>query len=264
MKTLRFLFLFAILLPFSCKQHSNLPKDQKEYWIQLFNGKDIKDWDVKIRGHQFGDNYLNTFGVENGLLTVSYDNYQDFGNVFGHLFYNKPFSNYILRAEYRFIGDQCPGGPEWAFRNNGLMLHSQSAESMGLDQDFPISIEVQLLGGNGKDDRPTANLCTPGTDVFMNDALFTTHCVNSTSETFHGDQWVNVTIEVYSDSLIRHKVDGETVLTYTHPRIGGGAVSGLNHGVKTDGTPLKGGFIAIQAESHPTQFRKIEIREINR
>jgi hypothetical protein len=79
------------------------------------------------------------------------------------------------------------------------MLHSPPATSMGKDQDFPISIEVQLLGGLGKGPRTTANLCTPGTNVEMGGKLFTPHCVNSASKTYDGDQWVRVEVEVLGD-----------------------------------------------------------------
>lgn len=232
--------------------------DQKE-WIQLFNGKDLNGWDIKITGYELNDNFNNTFRVENGNLKVSYDQYTDFNRDFGHIFYNQKFSYYLLAAEYRFVGDQVPNGPDWAFRNNGLMFHSQSAQSMEKDQDFPISVEVQLLGGNGTDERSTANLCTPGTHVVLNGELFEPHCINSTSKTYHGDQWVRVEVLVLGDSIIKHIVEGDTVLVYEKPQIGGEAVNDYDPKIKLDGKPLREGYIALQAESHPTEFRKVEV-----
>lgn len=252
-------FLIPFLLLFACGNPAEKTAPAAENWLPLFNGKDLSGWDIKIRHHELNDNYLNTFRVEDGLLKASYDEYTAFDETFGHIFYKTPFSHYRLRVEYRFVGEQCPGGPGWAFRNNGLMLHSQSAASMALDQDFPISIEVQLLGGNGTDERSTANLCTPGTHVFMNDTLFTPHCVTSTSKTYPGDQWVQVEIQVYGDSLFRHIVEGDTVMEYTHPQVGGAVVNEYDPAAKIDGTPLTSGYIALQGESHPTEFRKIEI-----
>lgn len=143
--------LLIILLSISC----NRGKSKSEEWIQLFNGENLDGWLVKIRGYDLGDNYGNTFRVEDGLLKVRYDQYEEFNNRFGHLFYEKNFSHYLLRVEYRFVGEQCPGAPNWAFRNSGVMIHGQSAESMEKDQDFPVSIEVQLLGGDGINTRPT-------------------------------------------------------------------------------------------------------------
>jgi hypothetical protein len=249
--------IFCFLSYQACAQDNN-----KEHWIQLFNGKDLDNWQVKFKGQELGVNYKNTFRVENGILKVDYTNHQEFDGNFGHLFYNQEFSHYILRAEYRFVGEQVPNGPDWAVRNNGFMIHSQSAASMGLDQDFPISIEAQLLGGIGDGPRQTNNLCTPGTNVVLGDSLFTNHCISSTSKTYDGDQWVEVSIVVFGDSLIHHLVEGDTVLTYYKPQIGGGVVNGYDPAIKQDGQLLEKGFIAIQAESAPTEFRKIELLEL--
>lgn len=232
--------------------------EQKE-WIRLFNGKDLHDWNVKISGYDLNENYGNTFRVEDGKMKVSYDQYDAFNRRFGHIFYKQPFSYYRLRVEYRFTGEQCPGGPDWAFRNSGIMIHGQTAESMRNEQDFPISIEVQLLGGSGSGERTTANLCTPGTHVVMNGKLYTDHCTNSSSKTYHGDQWVSVEVVALGDSLITHLVEGETVLTYTKPQIGGGVVNDYNEWAKKDGTLLEGGTISLQSESHPVEFRTVEL-----
>jgi hypothetical protein len=227
-------------------------------WVQLFNGRDLTGWTPKFSKHPLGHNLHNTFRVEDGLLKIRYDGWTKFNGEFGHLFYRDAFSYYIIAAEYRFVGNQVAGGPEWAIRNNGLMLHSPDPKTMLQDQDFPISIEVQLLGGFGKP-RTTANLCTPGSNVVMNGKLHTAHCTNSTSRTYEGDQWVRVEVEVHGDERIRHIVDGQTVLEYTKPQMGGGAVAPVDPAVKVDGTPMTSGFISIQAETAETDFRKIEV-----
>ena len=233
--------------------------DRKD-WIQLFNGKDLDGWDVKITGHDLNDNFGNTFRVENGVLKTAYDAYgQSFGNRFGHLFHRQKFSHYIVAAEYRFVGEQAPGAPDWALRNSGIMVHSQSARSMTKDQDFPVSIEVQLLGGGEKGERTTANLCTPGTNVEMDGKLVTQHCVNSTSKTYRGDQWVRVEVEVLGGRSITHRVNGETVLSYQKPQVGGGNVANADPAVLKEGTLLGEGSIALQSESHPIEFRKVEL-----
>jgi 3-keto-disaccharide hydrolase len=232
--------------------------DQKE-WVQLFNGKDLKDWDIKISGYDLNDNFGNTFRVENGVLKVGYEKYDAFNNRFGHIFYREKFSYYIIAVEYRFVGEQATGGPSWALRNSGIMLHCQPANTMLKQQDFPISIEVQLLGGTGKGVRTTANLCTPGTNVEMGGKLITTHCINSTSKTYDGDQWVRAEAEVLGDTKITHRVEGQTVLTYDKPQIGDGAVNNFDANVKKDGTLLSEGYISLQSESHPVEFRKVEL-----
>jgi hypothetical protein len=228
-------------------------------WIQLFNGRDLSDWAIKFTKHDLGENLYDTFRVEDGLLEVRYDKWPAFNGEFGHLFYKQSFSYYRLAAEYRFVGEQVRGGPDWARRNNGLMLHSQAPQTMLRDQDFPISLEVQLLGGLGTGPRTTANLCTPGTNVVMNGQLHTPHCTNSTSRTYDGDQWVRVEVIVHGDEEIRHVVDGVTVLQYSKPQIGGGAVSNFDPRLKVDGTVLSSGYISLQAETAPVDFRKVEL-----
>jgi hypothetical protein len=239
--------------------------DQKE-WIQLFNGRNLDGWTPKFAHHDLGENFNNTFRVEDGLLKVRYDKWETFTDEFGHLFYKQPFSYYLLAAEYRFVGEQVPTKRTdltWAIRNNGLMIHSPAPATMLKDQDFPISIEVQLLGGlsNGRP-RSTANLCTPGTNVVMNGKLHTAHCTNSTSKTYDGDQWVRVEVLAHGDEDIKHIVEGQTVLEYSKPQIGGGAASPTDPAVKVDGTPLTGGYISLQAETAPIDFRKVELLDL--
>jgi len=233
-------------------------------WIQLFNGKDLDGWTPKFAHHPLGVNLHDTFRVADGILQVRYDKWTGFAGDFGHLFYKEPFSHYLIAAEYRFVGEQLPAaraaGLSWAVRNNGFMLHAQDPKTMTLDQDFPISIEVQFLGGGGTGAaRPTANLCTPGTHVVMNGQVRTAHCTNSTSRTYDGEVWVRVEVLVHGDEVVRHMVDGQTVLEYTKPQIGGGNASPTDPAVKKDGTPLTRGYLAIQSETAPTDFRKIEI-----
>jgi hypothetical protein len=230
-------------------------------WIQLFNGQDLTDWTVKITGYDLNDNFGGTFRAENGVIKTAYDKYGKFANRFGHLFHKDKFSHYRIAVEYRFTGAQAPESPAWAFRNSGIMLHCQPPETMLKDQDFPISIEVQLLGGPSKPgvQRPTANLCTPGTNVVMNGELVTRHCINSSSATFDGDQWVRAEVEVLGDASITHYVNGEKVLAYEKPQIGGGNVSPFDPAVKQDGKLLGEGYIALQSESHPVEFRKVEL-----
>ncbi|HRE50250.1 MAG TPA: DUF1080 domain-containing protein [Flavitalea sp.] len=249
--------LFLLLAVPSVAQH-------KGKWKQLFNGKDLKGWTAKIRGHELNDNYGNTFRVENGVIKVSYDQYSSFDRDFGHLFYKKPYSHYLFAVEYRFTGDQAPGGPGWAFRNSGIMLHCQPPATMLRDQDFPISIEVQLLGGDAAGERSTCNLCTPGTNVEMDGKLITAHCINSSSKTFRGDQWVRAEVLVLGDSVIKHIVNGDTVLVYNRPQIGHGEVNDYDPAIKKDGQPLSSGYISLQSESHPVEFRKVEIMDLEK
>lgn len=187
-------YLLALLLT-----TSSLLSYAQKGWINLFNGKDLKDWNIKIAKHNYNENYGNTFYVQDGVMKVKYDGYESFDKQYGHIFYKKPFSYYLLKVEYRFVGEQAKGGEGWATRNSGAMLHCQDPVTMLKDQNFPISIEGQFLGGNGKDERPTGNVCTPGTTIEIKDNLFTPHCLNSTSKTYHGEQWVTAEFLVLGD-----------------------------------------------------------------
>lgn len=231
--------------------------------MPLFNGRDLTGWVPKIRRHPAGENYANTFRVEDGLLTVSYDEYAAFDEQFGHLFYETPFSHYRLRIEYRFIGEQAAGAPEWAIRNSGVMVHAQSPWTMPPEQDFPISVEVQFLGGLGDGKaRPTGNVCSPGTHIVYRGEFTETHCINSSSPTFDGDQWVVSETHVRGGERIVHFINGEQVIEYGGTVTGGGVVSGHRPELKVEGRPLTAGYIALQSEGHPVQFRRVELLDL--
>ncbi len=234
-----------------------------EEWVSLFDGKSLDGWTPKIRGYPAGENFANTFRIEDGAITVSYDGYESFDNRFGHLFYATPYSHYRLRLEYRFLGEQAPGGEGWAWRNSGVMFHSQAPDTMPAGQDFPISIEFQFLGGRGDGtSRPTAAMCSPGTEVHIDGMQAADHCVTANAPTFDGDGWIQVELVVEGADRAVHLVDGEIVIEYGSLAIGGGVVSGHDPAMKPDGQSLAGGYIALQSESHPIQFRRIELLEL--
>ncbi|WP_294072553.1 3-keto-disaccharide hydrolase [Proteiniphilum sp. UBA1028] len=244
-----------LLMMSSCRQ-----KNAENKWIQLFNGKDLTGWTPKITGYEAGDNFGNTFRVEDGLLKVRYDQYDQFDGRFGHLFYQDELSHYKLRVEYRFVGDQCPGGAGWAYRNSGIMVHGQRPETMTLDQDFPTSVEVQLLGSDSLVERTNMNVCTPGTNIVMNGELILDHCINSSSGFFFGDEWVTAELEVRGNEVLYHVVNGDTVLQYNQPQLDERDASfarliDVNKGDKM----LHKGTISLQSESHPIDFRKVEL-----
>lgn len=246
----------------------------EEGWISLFNGRDLDGWQPKFAGRPLGENFRSTFLVEDGMIRVSYANYENFDDAYGHLYYEQPYSDYKLRFDYRFTGDQVPGGASWNVRNSGVMLHSQSAASNDPGQTFPVSIELQLLGGLGEGERHTGNVCTPGTAVVMQDTVDYRHCINSTSETYHGDRWVSAEAVVHGGRAMHFLIEGDTVLSFTAPQIGGGftrndpqlrdwAMAGI---IKSrdawrarDGEVLTSGYIALQAESHPIDFRNLRL-----
>ncbi|MFY0607701.1 MAG: DUF1080 domain-containing protein [Cyclobacteriaceae bacterium] len=267
---------YVLILLFSVLAIMNLGNTQqeKEDWQQLFNSRDLTGWDVKIAGLELNENFSNTFRVEDGMLRISYEDYQQFNDRYGHIYYETPFSYYKLRFDYRFVGDQLEGGAKWNVRNSGVMLHAQSAQSNELDQNFPVSVELQLLGGLGTGDRPTANVCTPGTFVELGDTVNYDHCVQSHSLTYDGDRWVHVEALVMGGEYMVFMVEGDTVLRFQKPKIGSGFTNNKqkerawkNLGIidridfweAKSGTTLDAGYIALQAESHPIDFKNIEL-----
>lgn len=254
-------FLIALL---GCSATRNKLPNSSKKWTSLFNGKDIKDWNVKIHHHGYQENYGNTFRVEDGMIKVRYDEYGDFNDQFGHLYYKIPFSYYHLVVEYRFVGKLQKGAPDYTLLNSGVMFHSQDPKTMPKEQDWPISIEMQFLGGLGDGKpRPTGNMCSPGTNVVYKGKIADSHCLNSTSKTYDGDQWVRAELIVLGDSLITHIINGDTVLQYSKPQIGGGVANNYDPKIKIDGKLLKEGFIALQSEGQPIDFRKIELKDLS-
>lgn len=236
----------------------------EEKWISLFNGENLDGWTVKFSGYEVGNNYKDTFRANDGVLSVNYDQYDEFRGEYGHIFYKDKFSHYKIRLEYRFTGEQLKGGPDWGIRNNGIMFHTQSPESMKIDHGWPVSLELQLLGGlNDGKERHTGNLCTPGTHVIINGKLEKTHCIDSNSKTYHGDQWVTAELEVKEDEYMRHYINGELVMEYKKPIADANDHEQPAHPME-DGIPVKEGYIALQAETHPTEFRNIMLLDLSK
>jgi len=264
-KTVLLLLIAAVLSSISCVVvTSGKSANNTSNWRYLFNGKDLEGWVVKINHHDLGDNYANTFRVDDGKIQVNYDGYEDFNDRFGHLFYNESFSSYHLKFEYRFTDHWLQDAPVYTYRNSGVMFHSQDPKTILKDQDWPISVEYQILAEeeNGVP-RPTGNMCSPGTDVVYNNEIDPRHCINSSSKTYRWDQWISGDLIVYKDSIITHMVNGEQVLQYSKPQIGGSVATGYNPAIKVDGTLLKEGYIGLQSEGQGIEFREIKIKKLD-
>jgi hypothetical protein len=256
------LFIVSMVL-FSCS-FDRANRQPESEWRDLFNGKDLEGWVVKIHHHELGDNYANTFSVRDSTIVVNYDKYSAFENRFGHLFYHEPFASFHLKFEYRFTDQWLKDAPLYTYRNSGVMFHSQAPETILKEQDWPISVEYQLLASAGDGNpRPTGNMCSPGTEVFFKGIMEPQHCINSSSKTYEWNEWVSGELIVFRDSLVIHLVNGDTVLQYSKPQIGGGVVNGFDPAVKIDGKLLKEGYIGLQSEGQGVEFRKIKIKTLD-
>lgn len=264
MKNKFVLFLMLVVLLSACSTGKKLTNDpNREDWIDLFNGKDLNDWVVKTHKHEVGEDTLDTYRVEDGMLKVRYDKYGDYNDQFSHLYYKKPLSYYHFTIDYQFTGEQQKGAPDYAILNSGVMFHALSPYTMLKNQNWPISIELQFLSslGNGKD-RATGNMCSPGTNVVYNGKLDERHIIPSSAKTYAKDEWVTAELIVLGDSLVTHIINGETVLQYSKPQIGGGVVDGYDPAVKINGKILSEGYIALQSESQPINFKNIKLLEL--
>lgn len=262
---LTILLAAAIVLFGACSQKISKVENSKAGWLALFNGKDLKDWTVKIHHHEVGDNYGHTFRVEDGLIKVRYDQYDGFKERYGHLYYKTPFSKYHLKLEYRFVDGWMKDAPDYTILNSGVMFHSQDPRTMPKEQDWPISVEMQFLAGlpDGKP-RPTGNMCSPGTEILYRGKMYANHCLNSVSKTYPPGEWVKAELIALGDSLITHVINGDTVLQYSKPSIGGDVANRYDPKQKIDGTPLTKGYIALQSEGQPIDFKNILLKDLSK
>ncbi|MBI1340775.1 DUF1080 domain-containing protein [bacterium] len=258
------------LLLGSCAIHrENAPtpgNNRESGWVSLFDGRTLDGWTPKIRGRPAGDNFLNTFVAADGVMRVSYADYPTFDNRFGHIFYKTPFSAFRLRLDYRFYAPPLEDTPNWARANSGVMFHSESAQSMGVEQAFPVSIEAQLLGPDEGQVRFNGNVCTPGTNIVMNGQLITQHCTNAKVAPPPNGEWVRFELEVSPEGVVTHRQNGVDVLTYSDPQYDPkpDSLGDATKLIAAAGGELKltGGYIALQSEGPPIEFRNIEIMEL--
>jgi hypothetical protein len=239
------------------------PPSSHGAWISLFDGETLDGWTPKIRGFPLGENYRDTFRVRDGALAVSYDRYDLFGERFGHIFYRTPYTSYRLRLEYRFVEGHLSDTPGWAISNSGVMIFSQDPRTMAVDQSFPVSIEAQLLGDplNGTP-RTNANVCTPGTNIVYQNVLTTTHCLNSGLPTPPNNTWTRFEIEVTPAGEVIHRINDQEAMRYSGIQLdpeGRLANAGLLIAAAGGRLELDGGYISLQSEGHPIEFRKIEL-----
>jgi hypothetical protein len=235
---------------------------EAEQWHELFNGKDLSGWTIKIANRPLGENYADTFRVQDGVIKVSYDGWDKFDKRFGHLYTNQPYSNYILRVEYRITGKGMDDAPHWAKLNSGVMIHSQSPLSVRLEQAFPVSMEFQFLAAGATAGKQTANAVTPGTNLQLNGKVLTDHIIDSKSKLFPLDEWITAEVEVRGNEEVVHRINGVEVLRYQHPQLDPRDADAQR--LLAAGAPLQLSFghIALQAEGQPIWFRNIRLRQL--
>ena len=234
------------------------------HWVSLFNGKDLNDWTVKIAGHDVGDNYRNTFRAEDGLLKASYQQYDKFDERFAALFYKKklPQRGWI-RVEYRFVGETVKGAPSWTYKNSGIYLYAQSPDSMRKDQAFPVSVEFDLVGGRMFGSRPTGDVCQNGTRVKIAGEFLVQQCSRLSDITIRDDQWVTAEAEIFGSSRVRQAVNGVLIVEYTDLQLDERNPDARQLVGAGGDRALNSGYLALQGNGHPIDFRRIEILSLD-
>ncbi len=241
------------------------PAGEEAGWVSLFDGETLSGWTPKIRGFELGENYRDTFRAEDGVLRVSYADYDDFGERFGHLFHETSFQSYRLRFDYRFVDAPLADTPGWAHANSGVMIFSQAPETMAVEDAFPVSVEAQLLGPASEGPRTNGNMCSPGTNVVMDDELVTQHCINSKTPAPPNGEWVSAEIEVTPAGEVIQRMNGQETIRYSDVQLDpeGRMANSKALVVAADGAvELSGGYISLQSEGHPIEFRNIRILEL--
>lgn len=256
--------VYAVALLAGTSALSGAEAGAGEEWYSLFNGKNLDGWTVKVAKHPLGDNYNDTFRVEDGVIKVSYDKYDVFNEQFAHLYTNSPYSCYVLRLEYQLRGTAMADSPHWAKCNSGVMIHSQSPLSMTVDQLWPVSMEFQFLAEGNTTSTQTGNVCTPGTNLVLNGKLNTIHTIDSTAKLYPLGEWVSVEVEVHGNEEVIHRVNGAEVMRYEHPQLDPRDKDAQRLLAAGQPLQLSYGHIALQAESQPVWFRNIMLRPLEK
>ena len=239
-------------------------KADRRDWIQLFDGKSLDGWVPKITGYPLEKTTPTPSASSTAPCRRRPTGPRRREQIRPSFL---PTSEVLLLHRRRRVPLHRRAGGRRSRLGHSQQWPDVAQPVAAIDVEgpgFPISVEVQLLGGlpNGKP-QSTANMCSPGTQVFIDGTMVKGHCLDSKSQTYAGDQWVRVEVAVRGGERLIHKVEGQTVLEYEKPTIGGGEVNKFDPAVKVDGTLLTDGYIEIQGESHPTEFRKIEVLNLS-
>ena len=254
----------ALLACLPLAAHSrSAPHLEAGKWRSIFNGRSLDGWTPKIVGHPLGENYRDTFVVRDGAIRVSYAGYDRFNGQFGHLIYRTPLKAYRLRLSYRILDPGAPDAPKWARSNSGVMFFGQAPETMTLNQSFPVSIEFQILGKDGDGPRPTGSVCTPGTNIYFDGVMAKPHCTVSNGPTIPNGTWTRLELEVRPNGDVVQRINGVDVLHYGRPELDPREPDAQPLIAQRGGElALSEGYISLQSEGHPIEFKNIEVQEL--
>lgn len=231
-----------------------LPATSTDGWVNLFNGKDLTGWVPLIHKSKVGENYMDTFRADsvNKVIRIAYDKYpnQSFDGRIGNLYYNKRLTNYRVRVTYRFIEPQAKNPVSWGRNNSALMIFAVDPYTITGDPQLPPMIELQLLGSPSAGGTTSPNYCDLGG---MSMQQHSARCGNNGSGKAPNpaNQWTTVEAEVHVTGVTKVFQLPDTTnpaQTMSGPRYMNQAVTG--------------GFVALQSESQPIEFKDILLKEL--
>lgn len=222
-------------------------------WVKIFNGQDLTGWSPLIHKSAYKQDPYNTFRADpvNHVIKVTYEDYPNgFEDRCGLLYYDKLLTNYRVRVTYRFLEPQAPGPVSWGKNNTGLMIFGIDPAKVTGDPEFPPLIEIQLLGANSTGGNTTPNMCVPGG---MTMKKSTAECGNNHTGVAPppAAEWVTVEAEVH--------VKGDTkVFQYPNKTTPVITMSGPVY----QGKDVVNGYLSLQSESQPLEYKDIELMEL--
>jgi hypothetical protein len=225
-----------------------------EGWVKIFNGTDLTGWVPLIHKSAYNVDTYKTFRADpvTHVIKVTYEDYPDgsFDERCGVLYYNKFLTSYRVRLTYRFLEPQAKNPVGWGKNNSGLMLFGLDPSKVTGDPMFPPLIEVQLLGTPSSGGPTSPNICTPGGITL---AKQTGICGDNSTKVPAppAADWTSVEAEVHvngDSKIFQYPEKTKPVVTISGPSY--------------QGKPVTGGYLSIQSESQPVEFKDIELIEL--
>lgn len=233
-------------------------------WRDLFNGKDLKNWQVAIAGQEPGKDPDQLVQVRDGNIHMYADTDENANVPFGVIVHEEEFSHYHLSLEYRWTGKKFAPRKE-AIRDAGLLYHSTETNMV-----WPESVEYQIQEGDTGDivfirtggftwmhpnpEKAPEGQGKPGLlpehgGYLMPRVTNTWDYIGRFPVLDRNEGWNQVEILVRGADYAEHMVNGKTKARLFDLQ-------------NQDGSPRSKGKISLQLEGAEIEYRNIRIRPL--